>query len=142
MKSIFQDIQSEVQGFIDSRTESLLIVPCEPAHSALLLKSLEAVEDEPKSFDIFLSFGHKFSDPASYVREIPPVISRQFVGVNQELAKRGEPALPPLDIRIPHRFLKRLHLMKSVTSFSLETGISSYFIHSRPKWGEPIRRVR
>src|SRR5262249_38323840 len=30
-----------------------------------------------------------------YVREIPPIISRQLAGVNQELAKRGEPALPP-----------------------------------------------
>jgi tetratricopeptide (TPR) repeat protein len=100
MKSIFQDIQSELRRFIDSRTESLLIVPCEPSHSSLLLKSLEVVEDEPKSFDIFLPFGHKFSDPEQYVREIPPVISRQLAGVNQELAKRGEPALPlpPADL--------------------------------------------
>jgi tetratricopeptide (TPR) repeat protein len=94
MRSIFQDIQSELQRFIDSRTESLLIIPCEPVHSALLLKSLEAVEDEPESLDIFLIFGHKFADPEQYVREIPPIISRQLAGVNQELAKRGEPALP------------------------------------------------
>jgi hypothetical protein len=95
MRSIFQDIQSELQRFIDSRTESLLIVPCEPVHSALLLKSLEAVEDEPNSFDIFLTFGHKFTAPEQYVREIPPIISRQLARVNEELAKRGEPALPP-----------------------------------------------
>jgi tetratricopeptide (TPR) repeat protein len=95
MRSIFQDIQSELQRFIDSRKESLLIVPCEPVHSALLLKSLEAVEDEPNSFDIFLTFGHKFTDPEQYVREIPPIISRQLARVNEELAKRGEPALPP-----------------------------------------------
>ena len=94
MRSIFQDIQSELQWFIDSRTESLLIIPCEPVHSALLLKSLEAVEDEPESLDIFLTFGHKFADLEQYVREIPPIISRQLAGVNQELAKRGEPALP------------------------------------------------
>src|SRR5262245_3803453 len=95
MRSIFQDIQSELQRFIDSRTESLLIVSCEPVHSALLLKSLDVVEDEPESFDIFLTFGHKFTDPEQYVREIPPIISRQLAGVNEELAKRGEPALPP-----------------------------------------------
>jgi len=94
MRSIFQDIQSELQRFIDSRTESLLIIPCEPVHSALLLKSLEAVEDDPESLDIFLTFGHKFADPEQYVREIPSIISRQLAGVNQELAKRGEPALP------------------------------------------------
>src|SRR5262249_52888176 len=96
MRSIFQDIQSELQRFIDIRTESLLIIPCEPVHSALLLKSLEAVEDEPESPDIFLTFGHKFTDPAAYAREIPPIISRQLAGVNQELAKRGESSLPSL----------------------------------------------
>jgi tetratricopeptide (TPR) repeat protein len=95
MRSIFQDIQSELQRFIDSRTESLLIVSCEPVHSALPLKSLEAVEDEPESLDIFLTFYHAFTDPEQYVREIPQTIGRQLAGVNEELAKRGEPALSP-----------------------------------------------
>jgi hypothetical protein len=95
MRSILHDIQSELQQFIDSRTESLLIVTCEPANSALLLKCLEVVEDEPESFDIFLTFGHKFTDPEQYVREISPIIGRQLAMVNEELAKRGEPALPP-----------------------------------------------
>ena len=72
MRSVFQDIQSGLQGFIDSHRESLLIVSCEPAHSAPPLKSLEVVEDEPESFDIFLTFGQKFTDPAAYIREIPP----------------------------------------------------------------------
>jgi tetratricopeptide (TPR) repeat protein len=94
MRSIMQDIQSEFRRFIDSRMENLLIVPCEPDHSALLFKALEALEDDPESPDIFLTFGHPFSDPGQYVREIPPIISLQLDGVNQELVKRGEPALP------------------------------------------------
>src|SRR5215470_16380724 len=100
MRSIFQDIQSEFQRFIDSRTENLLIVSCEPEHSALLLKTLQALEDDPESSDIFLPFGHAYADSAAYVREIPPIISLQLAGVNQELAKRGEPALqsPPADL--------------------------------------------
>jgi tetratricopeptide (TPR) repeat protein len=95
MRSIFQDIQTELQRFIDGRTESLLIVSCEPVHSALLLKGLEAVEDEPESVDIFLTFYHAFTDPEQYVCEIPPTISQQLADVNQELVKRGEPALSP-----------------------------------------------
>src|SRR5262245_1024860 len=94
MRSIMQDIQSEFQRFIDSRTQNLLIVPCEPDHSALLFKALEALDDAPESLDIFLTFGHPFTDPGQYVREIPQIINLQLTGVNQELVKRGEPALP------------------------------------------------
>jgi tetratricopeptide (TPR) repeat protein len=96
MRSIMQDIQSEFQRFIDDRTENLLIVSCEPDHSALLLKSIEALDDDPESLDIFLTFGHPFTDSEAYVREIPPVISQQLAGVNKELVERGEPALPSL----------------------------------------------
>src|SRR6266540_2362446 len=81
MKSILQDIQSELQRFIGSRTENLLIVSCEPDHSALLVKSLEALDDDPKSLDIFLTFGHAFSDSAAYVREILPTVNLQLAGV-------------------------------------------------------------
>ena len=94
MRSIMQDIRSEFQRFIAGRTENLLIVPCEPDHSALLFKTLEALEDDPESLDVFLTFGHPFTDPGQYVREIPPVISLQLAGVNEELVKRGEPSLP------------------------------------------------
>jgi tetratricopeptide (TPR) repeat protein len=95
MRSIIEDIQSEFRRFIDSRKENLLIISCEPQDSALLLKVLEALEDDPESPDIFLTFGHPFADSGQYVREIPPIISRQHAGVNEELVKRGEPTLPP-----------------------------------------------
>src|SRR5262245_20269542 len=100
MRSIMQDIHSEFRRFIVSRAENLLIVPCEADHSALLFKALEALEDDSESLDIFLTFGHPFTDPGQYVREIPPIISLQLTGVNQELVKRGELALPtPADER-------------------------------------------
>src|SRR5262245_48058485 len=95
MRSIVQEIQSEFRRFIESRVENLLIVSCESEDSALLLKSLEALEDDPDSPDIFLIFGHPFTDSAEYVREIPTIIGRQVAHVNQELVKRGETILPP-----------------------------------------------
>jgi tetratricopeptide (TPR) repeat protein len=100
MRSIMQDIQSEFRRFIDSRTENLLIVSCEPDHSALLFKVLESLDDDPESLDIFLTFGHPFTDPGQYVREIPPIISLQLASVNQELVKRGEHALPTPPIEL------------------------------------------
>jgi hypothetical protein len=139
MRSIFQDIQSELKRFIDSRRESFLIVLCEPAHSTLLLKNLEVVEDAPESFDIFLTFGHKFTDPEEYVREIPPIISRQLAGVNEELVKRGEPALPPPpadltnESRKPPRRL--VELMRHVES-NLE--LLGYFRHTGQRQEQSI----
>jgi tetratricopeptide (TPR) repeat protein len=94
MRSIIEDIQSEFRRFIDSRKYNLLIISCEPRDSALLLKGLEALEDDPESPDIFLIFGHTFTDSEQYLREIPPIISRQLADVNEELVKRGEPVLP------------------------------------------------
>jgi tetratricopeptide (TPR) repeat protein len=124
MKSIMQDIQSEFRRFIDSRTENLLIVPCEPDHSALLFKALEALEDDPESFDIFLTFGHPFADPGQYVREIHPTISLQLAGVNQELVKRGEPALPTPPAELTDESQKPstrlLGLMRYVESLVME----------------------
>jgi len=95
MRSIIEDIQSVFRRFIDSRTENLLIISCEPQDSALLLKGLEALDDDPESLDIFLTFGHPFNDSGQYVREIPPTISQELAEVNEELVKRGEPVLPP-----------------------------------------------
>jgi len=100
MRSIIDDIRSKFRRFIDSRTKNHLIVSCEPEHSALLLKSLEALDDDPESLDIFLIFGHSFTDSEQYVREIQPTISQQLAGVNQELAKRGETPYPPLSAEL------------------------------------------
>jgi tetratricopeptide (TPR) repeat protein len=96
MRSIIEDVQSEFRRFIDSRKGNLLIVSCEPQDSGLLLKCLEALDDDPESLDIFLTFGHPFNEPGHYVREIPPIISRELADVNEEFVKRGEPALPLL----------------------------------------------
>ncbi len=100
MRSIMHEIRSKFRRFIDSRTKNLLIVSCEPEHSALLLKSLEALDDDPESLDIFLIFGHSFTDSEQYVREIQPTISRQLAGLNEELAKRGEKPFPPLSAEL------------------------------------------
>lgn len=96
MRSIINDIQSEFQRFINSRRENLLVVSCEPQHSGLLLKGLEVLQEDPESPDIFLPLGHAFTDSAAYVREIPTIISRQIDDLNQELIKRGDPALAPI----------------------------------------------
>ncbi|HKX29152.1 MAG TPA: tetratricopeptide repeat protein [Blastocatellia bacterium] len=97
MKSFMEAIQREFRRFVESRAENLMIVSCEPEDSALVIKSLEALDDDPDSSDLFLVFAHPFTDSAEYVREIPATIRRQVAQVNQELTGRGDTALPLLE---------------------------------------------
>jgi tetratricopeptide (TPR) repeat protein len=124
MRSIIEDIQSGFQRFIESRKENLLIISCEPQDSALLLKAIEALEDDPKSIDIFLTFIQPFTDSDQYVREIPPIISRQLDEVNEDLVKRGDPALPPPPAELMDESQKPLNqlvgLMRYVESLAMD----------------------
>jgi tetratricopeptide (TPR) repeat protein len=89
MKSILQEIQADLRDFIDRPSLSLLIVCCEIEHSALLLKSLDSLEQDTAAPDIFLAFNHEFDNQSSYVEEIFAAIRQQITQINQELAKRG-----------------------------------------------------
>jgi len=67
MKSILQGIQADLRDFIDRPSLSLLIVCCEIEHSALLLKSLDSLEQDTAVRDIFLTFSHEFDNQSSHV---------------------------------------------------------------------------
>src|SRR5262245_8110803 len=95
MKSLMQEIQVSFRDFVKRSRYNLLIVPCEPEHSALLLKSLEAIDDDPAIADIFLIFGHEFDTSVGYVSEVLASVRQQYDRVNEELAIRGDPALVP-----------------------------------------------
>jgi tetratricopeptide (TPR) repeat protein len=89
MKSILQGIQADLRDFIDRPSLSLLIVCCEIEHSALLLKSLDSLEQDTAVPDIFLTFSHEFDNQSSYVEGILAALRRQIAQINEELAKRG-----------------------------------------------------
>lgn len=90
-----QDIQKDLLGFVRSSKANLLIVSCEAEDSVLLLKSIDAFEQDPEIFDIFLTFGHPFADTDDYVNQILASVEAQVLQVNEELAKRGDPPLMP-----------------------------------------------
>jgi hypothetical protein len=96
MQSIMREIQGVFKSFINGTRHRLLLVACAPDHSPLLLKSLDAIEDDPTIPDIFLSFGHPFDDTASYVSGVLTSLNEQHSQVNDALVKRGDPALPPI----------------------------------------------
>src|SRR5262245_7433331 len=95
MKSFIQDIQARFKRFMNSPETITLLVVCEPEDSALLLKSLEALEQDPAIPDIFLSFGHAFEYFDGYVRQIVDSIRQQLAQVNEALTQRGDSALAP-----------------------------------------------
>jgi tetratricopeptide (TPR) repeat protein len=98
MQSIMREIQGVFKSFINGTRHRLLIVACAPDDSPLLLKSLDAVEDDPTFPDIFLSFGHSFSDAGSYVGGVLTSLSEQHSQVNDALVKRGDPPLPTIPV--------------------------------------------
>jgi tetratricopeptide (TPR) repeat protein len=96
MKRIIQDIQSHLKNFINGSRRRVLIIICAPENSTFLLKSFDAIEDDPAVADIFLVFGHPFAGSESYVAQVQASVRQQYDQVNEELAKRGDPPLAPL----------------------------------------------
>src|SRR5262249_7624557 len=121
MKKIIQDIQARLKSFINGSRQRLLIISCAPENSALLLKTLDAIEDDPAVSDIFLTFGHPYANPESYAGQVLDSVRQQYEQVNSELAKRGDPPLAPLPGEVadnsltpPDRLLRIIQHMRSI----------------------------
>jgi tetratricopeptide (TPR) repeat protein len=121
MKSILKGIQADLREFIDRPDLSLLIVSCEIEHSAFLIKSLDALEQDPAVADIFLTFSHDFDNQSAYLEEILATLRRQITQINEELAKRNEPLVADLPSELEDqsvlpaaRLAKLLHHVRSV----------------------------
>lgn len=98
MQTLMKEIRGEFQSFIDDPQHRLLIVACASEHSALLLKNIDAIEQDPASPDIFLTFGHPFTKAEAYVKELLPSLQKQYDQVNEEFAKRGQSGLGPFPL--------------------------------------------
>jgi tetratricopeptide (TPR) repeat protein len=96
MKRIIQDIQFRLMNFVNSSRRRLLVIHCAPESSPLLLKSFDAIEDDPAAPDIFLTFGHPFAGAEPYVAQAMASIREQYDHVSGELEKRGDLPLPAL----------------------------------------------
>src|SRR5262245_36120405 len=101
MKSILQGIQADLRDFINTPSLSLLIVCCEIEHSALLLKSLDALEQDTAVPDIFLAFSHEFDNQSSYVEGILAPL-RLMAGLPPEVEDQSPPAAARLAKLLRH----------------------------------------
>ncbi len=118
MRSLMRDITARFTGFIDGSLYDIMVILCEPEHSALLLKTLDALEQDPEIPDIFLTFGHPFGNPTAYVDQVLATVRNQLDQLNAELAQRGDQQMDPLPAELADEALlpeaKLLGIMQHV----------------------------
>jgi len=105
MKSILQGIQADLDDFIVSPALSLLVVSCKIEDSALLIKSMDALEQDPAAPDVFLTFGHEFDDQPAYVEGIFATVRQEVAQISEEIAKSGDHLSTELPIELEDRSL-------------------------------------
>jgi tetratricopeptide (TPR) repeat protein len=93
MRFLIDEIRRSISSFISGSHHILMLLACEPEESALVLKTIDNLEDDPNVTDVFLTFGQPFDDVFSYVDAIIKSIQEQSDQLNIELAKRGDPPL-------------------------------------------------
>jgi tetratricopeptide (TPR) repeat protein len=105
-----------------------MVIDATVEESALLLKSLEMVEEDERSSDIFLSFGDEFVETRRYVEVVIERQQEQITLLNEELRKLGREKLPGL----PETIIRRESLS--------ELRLKELFTHLRNSI-EPERRL-
>jgi tetratricopeptide (TPR) repeat protein len=93
MRFLIDEIRRSISSFIAGSHHPLMLLACEPEESALVLKTIDSLEDDPNVSDVFLTFGQPFGDVFSYVEAIVKSLQEQSDQLNVELAKRGDPPL-------------------------------------------------
>lgn len=128
MLQIIREVKETFEEFVGNDDRSVMLIDATVEESALVLKSLNIVEEDERNIDIFLSFGDEFVETRRYVEIIIGRQKEQIELINAELEKRGEEKLPEL----PAHIVRRLELS--------ETRISELFKFIRSSV-EPERKI-
>jgi tetratricopeptide (TPR) repeat protein len=94
MRRIMEETQAVIRTFARGARGRMMLVLCEPENSPLFIKSIDAVEQEPDSPDVFVTFGQDFTTEEEFITAALNVLARQRQKLSEELAKEGRPALP------------------------------------------------
>jgi tetratricopeptide (TPR) repeat protein len=94
MRRIMQEIQTVIRTFARGAQGRMMLVCCEPENSPLFLKSIDAVEQEPDSPDVFLSFGQDFTTEPEFIAKALNILAGQRQKLAEELKKESRPPLP------------------------------------------------
>jgi tetratricopeptide (TPR) repeat protein len=103
MQHIIEEIKEHFNLFIDDEEKSVMIVEAKADESMLLLKTLDMLEEDEMSSDVFLIHPDGFTDSRSYVTSLFDSQELQIESVNEELAERDEPLLEELPEELSKR---------------------------------------
>lgn len=103
MQHIIEEVKKNLGLFIDDEEKSVMVVQATVEESLLVLKTLDMLEEDEMSPDIFVMHLDNFSDSRTYVGNLFESQEAQIEGVNEELSERGEPLLE----KLPEELSKR-----------------------------------
>jgi tetratricopeptide (TPR) repeat protein len=95
MRFLLRRIRGILRDFIGGTTHTVLVLACEPEQSAVPLKCLDGLEQDPTEPAIFLTFGEPFAGLAAFAAQVTASVRQQSEEVSSALAKQKQPPLTP-----------------------------------------------
>jgi hypothetical protein len=92
---LFERMTERLKAFIAQRDDLALIIRSPEAESAVMLKSLQELQDSSSS-EMFWIFAEEFSGPRGYVRRVVDTFAATHEAVRLSQEKDGGPAWPKL----------------------------------------------
>ena len=95
MRRLFDQLQRDVEAFVEQRDDLLLVVPCTDADAPLVAQVVGDAE-QANGTDAFLVFPDPFVEASPYVDVVVERLREQVTLANQALEEEGRPPFPPL----------------------------------------------
>jgi hypothetical protein len=92
---LFERMTERLKAFIAQRDDVALVIRCREAEGAVMLKTLEELQDGASS-EMFWIFAEEFSSAGEYVRAVVGHFAATHEAVRLSQEKEGEPAWPAL----------------------------------------------
>lgn len=103
MQHIIEEIKENFQNFLSDEEKTVLLVEAAAEEGLLILKTLDMLEEDETSPDIFAALTAGFTDARSYVDALFELQSIQIEAVNLKLAEDGEPILEEFPPELSNR---------------------------------------
>lgn len=133
MPDIFEELQNNLEEFIEQRDNLMLVISCKSPESMYVLKTLSAIEDADP-YDLFLIFADDFVQLSPYVSVLVERLKIQHKEACDALEKEGKEKLRPLPDNVLNEALPPIERLKNAILF-IRTKIIASEGQNRLVWG-------